>query len=230
MIDFHSHILPHMDDGSKSVEESLKMLEMLSQQDVSRVIATPHFNANSETVRHFINRRTVSFENLKPHISQEHPEIFLGAEVKYYQGISRLENLRELCIEKSNILLLEMPSCKWSEYIVSELVDMSGSGLNVVLAHVERYMFFQSSAIMERLFHCGVYFQFNSEFFISRFSRRKAFKMMKNQMVGPIGSDCHNLESRPPNIGEAVELIEKKFGKSFVYRYEQFLENLFVQN
>ena len=195
---------------------------------MNKVIATPHFIANSETVQHFISRRTASFEKLKPCLIKETPEILLGAEVKYYQGISRLENLRKLCIEKSNILLLEMPSCKWSEYIVNEIIDISGSGLNVVLAHVERYMFFQSSAIMERLLHCGVQFQFNSEFFISRFTRRKAFKMMKNQIVGPIGSDCHNLDSRPPNVGEAVELIEKKFGKSFVDRYENFLENLFA--
>ena len=50
MIDFHTHILPLMDDGSKSIEESIKMLKMLSAQGVKRIVATPHFYANDESV------------------------------------------------------------------------------------------------------------------------------------------------------------------------------------
>ena len=57
MVDFHSHILPALDDGSSSVEESIALLKMLSEQGVSAVCATPHFNANRTTVDEFLAAR-----------------------------------------------------------------------------------------------------------------------------------------------------------------------------
>lgn len=227
MIDFHTHLLPKMDDGSKSVEESCKMLNELASQGVIRVAATPHFSANAESLEHFVERRKKSFELLKLSLSDLMPQILLGAEVKYYQGISRLENLRDLCLEKTNFLLLEMPMCKWTEYILKEVTDISSSlGINVVLAHVERFIPYQPKETIERLLDSGVYFQVNAEFFTRPLTRRKAFKMIKNHQIAFLGSDCHNLTDRSPDIGEALRLIEKKFGKSFVIRFNENAENL----
>lgn len=227
MIDFHTHLLPKMDDGSKSVEESLKMLTELAKQGVNTVAATPHFSANAETVDHFVERRRKSFESLKDSLNNGMPKILLGAEVKFYQGISRLENLRSLCLEGTNILLLEMPTCKWTEYVIKEVIDISSTmGLYVVLAHVERFIMFQSDEILERLLSSGIYFQVNAEFFTRRLTRRKAFKMLKNQQIFFLGSDCHNLTDRSPDIGEALALIEKKFGKKYVIRFDEYAENL----
>ena len=73
MIDFHSHILPLMDDGSRSVEESCKMLEELSSQGVTKVAATPHFSANNETVEKFLERRKSSFGMLKEGLTDNMP-------------------------------------------------------------------------------------------------------------------------------------------------------------
>ena len=146
MIDFHSHILPMLDDGSKSVDESLEMLRMLSEQGVKRVVATPHFYANDESVDDFLKRRAESFERLKGHLTDDLPEIMLGAEVRYYNGISRLDRLRKLTVENSRLLLLEMSTAKWTEYVVNELIELSNSGdLTVALAHIERYLFMPSN-------------------------------------------------------------------------------------
>ena len=65
MIDWHSHILPAMDDGSKDVAESISMLGMQTSQGVGTVIATPHFYANDETVAAFLKRRAEASEALK---------------------------------------------------------------------------------------------------------------------------------------------------------------------
>ena len=62
MIDFHTHILPNVDDGSKGVEESTLMLTRLFEQGVNKVIATPHFYANDESVDEFLLRRNAAFE------------------------------------------------------------------------------------------------------------------------------------------------------------------------
>lgn len=231
MIDFHSHILPRIDDGSKSVEESCAMLERLSEQGVSKVVATPHFYANDESVDEFLARRKISYDALKPRLTETMPQIILGAEVKYYQGISRLDNLNKLCAEGSNLLLLEMPMCKWSEYIVKELFDMTGFGnIVTVLAHIDRYVKFQSKATWNRLFETDLLMQVNADFFTGFFSRRTALKMLRNQTVQLIGSDCHNLTDRAPNIGDAYDCIKQKYGHNFIEFLNDYGNNFFNSN
>ena len=64
LTDFHSHILPGVDDGSTSVEESIAMLRMLSRQGVSHVVATPHFYPNYDDPEQFLRRRKDVYEDL----------------------------------------------------------------------------------------------------------------------------------------------------------------------
>ncbi len=229
MIDFHSHILPAMDDGSKSVQISLQMLESLKLQGIRRVVATPHFYANDDSVESFLERRRISFQELKAKYGADSPEILLGAEVRYYEGLSKLEKLPELCIQGSNMLLIEMFSGRWSEYVVSELLNLSAQGkVMVVLAHIERYMDYQSTDVFERLLANNVLMQVNAEFVTGFFTKRKALSLFKNERLHFIGSDCHNMTSRPPEIAKAYELIGKKIGRQFLndlldYENEMFL-------
>lgn len=217
MVDFHSHILPCIDDGSQSVEESVELLKMLSEQGVETVVATPHFLADRESVEDFLKRRQVSYETLIAELPQGMPRIILGAEVKYYSGICHMESLRELCIGNSNMLLLEMPMSKWTEYTVREIIDLSNSkGITLVLAHIDRYLSFQDSDVWGRLLESGILFQVNATFFTERRSRRKAFSLIKNNSIHFLGSDCHRVVARPPYIGQATEIIGKKFGEEFV--------------
>lgn len=113
MIDFHSHILPAMDDGSRNIEESLQMLRMLQEQGVERVIATPHFYADENPPDVFLRRRADAWEHLRAHLTQGLPHVLLGAEVHYFQGISRTAQVRQLCIQDTGVLLLEMPFSGW---------------------------------------------------------------------------------------------------------------------
>ncbi len=216
MIDLHSHILPDIDDGSKNVEESLALLDSLSEQRIKTVVATPHYEAEHETPDEFIERRRKSFEMLKADAKDGLPTIILGAEVAYYPGIKKLDGLHKLCIEGSDILLLEMPISEWSEYIIKELTALALRGrMKIVLAHVERYLFLQSKENISRLYDCGILMQCNASVFLQFRTKRKALKMLKNGEIDFIGSDCHNMTTRPPRIGEAYGVIKNKFGDSF---------------
>ena len=229
MIDFHSHILPKMDDGSKSVEESLEMLRLLSSQGVKRVVATPHFYANDESVDEFLKRRSESYETLKPMLDSNCPEILLGAEVKYYNGISRMEGLRRLTVENSRLLLLEMSVAKWTDYVTNEIISLANSGdLIVALAHVERYFFMQSASIQERLLQNDVLMQCNAEFFNGVFSKYKALKLFGNGNVHLLGSDCHNTTDRKPAIDLAARKIVSKYGRSMFQQFVEFENSLLV--
>ncbi len=223
MIDFHSHILPNMDDGSSSLDESIALLQMLSQQGSDMVFVTSHFYANHESVAEFLNRRQKAFEILKSQLPENMPEIRLGAEVRYYEGISRMEKLDSLCIEGTKLLLLEMSASHWSEYTVRELLTMAGTGgVLIVLAHIERYFDHQSKETWKRLADSGILMQVNASAIADRHSKRKTLSLIKKNMVHFIGSDCHNLSHRPPKLKEAFEIIEKKFGSEYVNAMTEF--------
>lgn len=217
MIDWHSHILPGMDDGSKDVAESISMLQMQAAQGIETVIATPHFYANDETVSSFVERRLQAYESVKSQLPEGAPRILLGAEVRYYQGISRMEDLKDLRIEGSKLLLLEMPMSVWTEYMIRELIEMSGkSSVRIVLAHVERYWRLQKQSVWDRISESGILMQVNGSFFTTLGSRRKAISLLEEGRVQFLGSDCHNLTTRSPQLGKAIEVIRRKFGDDYL--------------
>ncbi len=229
MIDFHSHILPCVDDGSKSVSESLELLKMLKEQGVSKVVATPHFYANHNSVEKFLERRKISYESLKPSITDDLPKISLGAEVKYYEGISRLDNLSKLCVEGTKLLLLEMTMRKWTAYTLRELTELASQGrVTVVLAHIERYLRFQPSDLIYELVDSGILIQSNADFFLSFGSRHKAISMLKYNLIHFIGSDCHDLVHRPPKMLDASSYIKRKAGEDLLLQMNHFAETFFI--
>ncbi|MCD7752863.1 MAG: capsular polysaccharide biosynthesis protein [Lachnospiraceae bacterium] len=223
MIDFHSHFLPGIDDGSKSVEESLEMLALSWESGVDRIVATPHFYASKESPDHFLARREQAWERLAAALPDESPLIWLGAEVYYYTGISRTEDLERLCIGGTNVLLLEMPFHRWSAGMIEEAIDIArGSGLIVLMAHIDRYLPDQTPDTWERLQDNGILFQVNASYFLDGWSsRRKALKLLREGQIEVLGSDCHNMTSRRPNLAEAIAIIEKKAGSQAIDRLEE---------
>ena len=209
--------------------ESISMMEMQRAQGIGTVIATPHFYANDESVEAFLERRAAAFAELKEQLDGDMPNVLLGAEVRYYQGISRLAKLKNLRIENSKLLLLEMPMTGWTEYMVRELIELSGkSGIQIVLAHIERYLRLQERSVWERLRENGIQMQSNASFFTSFTTKRKAIALLGNGNIQFVGSDCHNMTSRSPQIGKAYEVIRKKLGDDYVNQMNEYGYSLLV--
>ncbi len=217
MVDFHCHLLPKVDDGSQSVDESLRILQELSKQTVELVVATPHFIANHESVENFLHRRQKAYEVLAENLHDGLPNIRLGAEIEFYEGISNLEGLNKLCIEGTNILLLEMPNVKWTQCVINELYRLVSLGnIRIMIAHIERCLFMQDSDIVDYLLSNGVIMQSNASYFIRTLTKRKACRYLNNEIIHALGSDSHNMTSRPPRIKDALDVIEKKLGTQTV--------------
>ena len=86
--DFHTHILPEIDDGSSSVEESLEMLQLMTGQGIERVVCTPHFYANHTSLERFLEKREKAYKKLVERMAEGNfPQLVLGAEVLYFRGI-----------------------------------------------------------------------------------------------------------------------------------------------
>ncbi len=199
ILDFHTHILPGMDDGSRSIEESLSILREECRQGVKTAVLTPHFYAFQNSPGQFLKRREEAWNRLKPHL-EDMPSLLLGAEVHYFEGICRTEDLGTLCVEGTDLLLLEMPMCRWTTRMVDDVIELNERGdLKIVLAHVERYLAMQPFKTFERLLSFGILFQSNVSFFADWKTRHKAMSMLKRDQIHLLGSDCHSMGSRRPN-------------------------------
>ena len=218
MIDFHSHVLPGIDDGSDSVSTSLAMLEMWREQGITKICATPHFVAERTTPIRFLQRRNAAFSELRSAAGNGGPELLLGAEVRFFDGISAADELPMLCLEGTKLLLIEMPFTRWTERMLGEVTEICRRGLIPVAAHLERYLSFNPKKIIRRFMDMDILIQCNAEFFLERRTERKALSLMREGRIHFLGSDAHNLSSRAPDLGQALELIEKKLGREAVER------------
>ena len=221
MIDFHSHILPKIDDGSSCTNESIEMLTLTKQQGIDHIVATPHFYASETNPAEFISRRNGSYKRLNDAVSGTNlPKIIPGAEVSYFEGISDCETLDSLKILGTSLIMIEMPMCKWSERMLTELDAIySKTGLVPLIAHIDRYIrILHDKKLADKLSGLPVLIQANAKFFIDRKTSKLALSMLAKNKIHLLGSDCHNTVSRPQNLGDAVEIINSKLGKEAIQR------------
>lgn len=236
MIDIHTHILPELDDGSESVDESIKMLDMLSNQGVDTVVATPHFYIDRTNPEEFLTKRAESFEKLKAKLDDfpKRPQIALGAEVQFYPEITSLENIELFCIGQTKYILIEMPFFPWNRYVYQVLSELSMSRLIVpVIAHIERYLgFMNEKETLFKLKEAGALIQINSSFLYNRSTKRQAINLIKKDEISFLGSDCHNTINRIPDLADGINVIQKKLGESgfklINYREQKLKKNLIV--
>lgn len=221
MIDIHSHILSGMDDGSSSLEESLSMAKESARQGVRLLAATPHFYATQENPASFLARREKSLSLLESAWEDGFPTLAVGAEVRYFDGISRVEEISSLVLERTRILLLEMPFTPWSTRMVDEVVELQRRGFQVLLAHIERYLKDQDSRVWETLRQNGVWMQCNANFFLRWQTKRKAQALFQRGEIHMLGSDTHNMTTRPPNLGYAREALMKSLGQAAWQGFER---------
>lgn len=230
VIDFHSHILPGIDDGSSSLEESIAMLRMEAGQGIRRVVATPHFYPQHDSPERFLNRRARAEAKLREEIAKCNglPELSVGAEVFFFNRMSESDVISELTIDKKRCILIEMPHAPWTEAMYRELEGMYVKrGLVPIVAHVDRYIGrFRTFGILQRLAELPVMVQANAEFFLNRTTSSMALRMLKEDRIHLLGSDCHNLDSRKPNLEGALNVIKKRLGEDAISRVNSYGQNL----
>lgn len=211
-IDFHSHILPGIDDGSRNVEESVKLLDMMAEDNVDVVVATPHFYAYQNTIDKFISRRNGAYEKLKPHLKPEHPKILLGAEVLYDHSLVKNEELPRLCLQGTEYLLWEMPYQQLTDEIIFDTETLASSTeLSLMIAHIERYLNFTSYEELSRLMRLDVIGQINAKDLTTFKMRRRCKKLIDDGYVYVLGTDYHRVDSGHELLGAAEKVIREKF-------------------
>ena len=212
MVDYHSHILPQMDDGSESMEMSLQMLSESFHQGVDVIVSTSHFYADEEDPKSFIQRRNCAFLRLKDAMltrAEGFPLIILGAEVLYFPGIAEADGVDLLAVGCRSSILVEPPMMPWSDSMLDEIAQLGENlGCRPVIAHVNRFMeHLHDETLIDRVLEREMLVQVNANYFLKPNTVKAAIRNLKNGKIHLIGSDCHNLTSRAPNLGPVRRLM-----------------------
>lgn len=218
MIDLHCHILPGIDDGAKTLDDSLALIAAEQKQNVTSIVFTPHFNIEKTSVEDFCRARNRSMNILTS--SQRFTEFGMsvktGAEVYFSMRLMSID-LDTLCFDGTEYILIELPVTERPYGLTHTLTDIINRGYTPVLAHVERYPYFTSNPVMlYDLIMKGCLAQVNSSS-ISEKSNISllALKYIKWELVHIVCSDCHSINHRPPNMKRAFSIIEKKLGSQY---------------
>ncbi len=219
MIDFHSHILPKTDDGSSSVNESIEMLTLTKQQGINYIVSTSHFYASDESPSDFLLRRNSAYQKLNETIEGSSlPKIIPGAEVGFFEGMSDCTDLSKLKISGTPLLMVEMPVCRWSERMLYELEAIyEKQGIIPLIAHIDRYIkLLHDKKLADKVKGLPVLIQANASFFTDKKTSRTAFSLLSKEKIHLLGSDCHNITTRRPNLGDAYKAISDKLGNDAI--------------
>lgn len=214
MIDYHSHILPRMDDGPQSVAESLEMLHQSFRQGVDVMVSTCHFYADEEDPKSFVERRNAAYLKLRDEMltrAEGFPLIILGAEVLYFPGIAEAYGVEQLTIGCRSTILVEPPMIPWTDSMLDEIMEL-GENLHCrpVIAHVDRFMnHLHDETLIDRVLAREMLVQVNGSYFLNPKTVKAAIRNLKNGKIHLIGSDCHNLTSRAPNLGQVRRLMRE---------------------
>jgi len=214
MIDIHTHILPNIDDGAKDVAEALKMTEYLEEQGVETAVCTPHFDPTKISLEEFIGKREKAFLAIK----DSKITLISGSETLYHDFLYQYSDLTPICINNSKYLLLELPYKEViSEYEFQSITKfMNLFNIIPVIAHIERYdCLWKNKKNIRRLMNLGCLIQVNANTIIDTKKRKRAVKYIKKGLIDLIGSDCHNMTKRPPNLKDAFVIIEEELGTSY---------------
>ncbi len=212
-IDFHSHILPGMDDGSPDVPTSLGMLREAARQGIGVQVLTPHYYPWKEDVAKFLSRRAESAEQLLPALEPGLPRLLIGAEVAFFPHMSELD-LHPLCVGGGRALLVELPFESWDGRVEEQLASLTlDRGYTVILAHVERYLSYKNNpAALERLSALPLRMQVNAEAFLRFGTRKSALDLVRRGRAQLLGSDAHDLKNRRPNLASGRQILQKRLG------------------
>ena len=221
MLDIHTHFLPQMDDGPKSVNESKQMLRESLSQGVDICVATPHCIIHKSTdITDFIDRRNERYSCLTEELEADrlaYPEIKLGAEVYLDNDISGYEDVKSVCIGNSPYMLIELPRHIKTALLSEWIYNLCLKGIKPVIAHIDRYVNWKE--LVSELGNEEIIYQVNASRFLSFRGRRFISRFYKYSGMFLVSSDMHNMSSRKCNMQRAYEIALKRYGSS---AYEMF--------
>ncbi len=235
MIDFHSHIIPNIDDGSRSVEETFNLLQEAQEVGFDGIVLTSHYIEGyyeTNAPERDIWVKAIS-DNLK--IKGLETNLFLGNEIYISDNMMNLLiEGKASTINNSSYVLFEMPMNTEPMNLYDVIYSLEENKLIPVLAHPERYSFVQKEPeLVYDLIQKGVLMQANYGSILGQYGEKAKFtvkKFLESDMVHFLGSDVHRPKTIYPKIPQALEEIEKIIGKEKLEKLTTINPKLALEN
>ncbi|WP_102348309.1 tyrosine-protein phosphatase [Bacillus sp. Marseille-P3661] len=229
MIDLHSHILPGIDDGPKTIEESLELAKHAVSNGIKTMFATPHHkNGSYENAKTKILQEV---EYLNKRLLEEEIELTIlpGQEVRIYGEIPEAYDEEEiLTLNHTPYLFIELPSSHVPKYAGQILFDLQVKGLKPIIVHPERNsQIIEHSDTLYHLVKKGALTQLTASSITGDFGKKIqkfSFNLIQAGMAHFIASDTHNVTTRANKLRDAYEVIEKEFGTETRFYFQENAE------
>lgn len=231
MTDLHSHMLPGMDDGAQTLEDALSLLHTQCLQSVSQAALTPHFRLDKESIQDFLKRRQSAAERLREAVAEEDLPVTLklGAEVFYSASLAQMDGVDALCLEGTNVLLLEFSPGYYPREAPDTLYQLTRQGILPLIAHVERYAFVRSDPnLLSEWIDAGACTQMNATSLVMHTKQRKLlFPMLRHNLIHVLSTDTHSTSKRPPMLDQAMDLVNQHCGPETAQALQTRADDLF---
>lgn len=226
----HSHILPGVDDGCKTLENSLSLINRLLNNGVSNICLTPHYYTHHESIEDFVSRRQEAFELLAPAVPRG-VGLCLGAEVYVTACLFNNKDISSLCYGNSGYMLTEFPyTASFEGKSMDMLVRLCGNyGITPVIPHIERYeKVFNNYGKLCELKEMGVLIQTNASSLQGFLRKNHILRLIDKGIIDILGTDAHSLEKGNPDAYPfACKQIEKRCGRQVLRKMQDKSAEIF---
>lgn len=219
MIDIHTHILPSLDDGPNTIEESIELCKIAANDGIKTIVATPHSKDGAYEAKSDETLRKAKELNIKLKEIQLDLEILPGAEVHINERlVENIESGEVLTINNGRkFILLELPFFFVPPITDKLISNLRSIGIVSIISHAERITKFQKTPkILSQLVKSGTLIQITAQSLTGDFGSRErkcAEWLLKHEMVHFIASDVHSLTGRPPILSRALKKAAKIIGE-----------------
>ena len=228
MIDIHCHILPEVDDGSRSLNESIEMAMIAKEQGITKIVNTSHYHPDfrykkgEELLKELEDFNNVLKENMID------IEVLIGNEIYYTKDlIKEIDELDFYTLNNSRYILIELPPTNFPKDLCNIVYKLKEKNYIPVFAHVERYREVQENPeLIYEVINAGAIIQVNSHSILGKSGKelqKVCNTLLNRNMVHVVGTDAHSSKRRTPIFLDAYKYVSEKYSK-------EMADDLFIKN
>ena len=228
MIDIHCHILPEVDDGSRSLNESIEMAMIAKEQGITKIVNTSHYHPDfrykkgEELLKELEDFNNVLKENMID------IEVVIGNEIYYTKDlIKEIDELDFYTLNNSRYILIELPPTNFPKDLCNIVYELKEKNYIPVFAHVERYREVQENPeLIYEVINAGAIIQVNSHSTLGKSGKelqKVCNTLLNRNMVHVVGTDAHSSKRRTPIFLDAYKYVSEKYSK-------EMADDLFIKN
>lgn len=235
MIDFHSHILPGVDDGSASIEDTMQLIKEAGKAGFTKIISTSHYVEEQYEYDEATRKQFIEILNSGIKTLGEEIELYLGSEIyASYDMVELLKEAKASSINNSRYVLFELPMQNELPNLKNVIYKLFANNYIPIIAHPERYSYVKEDPNwLIEFIELGVLFQANYGSIIGIYGKQaqKTVKqLLKNNMIHFLGSDVHRPGTIYTKMPEIMQEIEKIIDSEQIKKLTEINPSLVLEN